>query len=425
LAPKELKKILALVSGTSGAQIITFALSPLLTRLYLPEAFGEVGVFLALAAVLIPIAALTLPMAIVLAENKDEAKQVTLLSLVFALFNALLFTVLITLNLDIIGHWLNIDDGKHYLYWVPLAVVFSAVLQISDNWVIRAQLFNLKAKVAVLHSGIINGLKVSIGLLTPSGLALIVIAIINPLLSALMIMASFRGKLVSAVKTTALATVNWRALLFKYRQLPLYQSPQALLNALSQGGPVVILAALFGPVSAGYYAFSRSILAVPIMLIGKAVGDVFYGRFAQEVNEKNYRQVKKLFIQSTSLLMLIGLFPLGVILLWGPELFLFVFGDGWQKAGVYAQWLSVWTFFILINAPSLKLIIVLKQQKVALAINFLTTPMRVAALYIGGHYYQSEWLALLAFVVVSIAHNIAIILVAYRSCGKIKQTVEN
>jgi O-antigen/teichoic acid export membrane protein len=114
-----------------------------------------------------------------------------------------------------------------------------------------------------------------------------------------------------------------------------------------------------------------------------------------------------------------------VILLYGPELFLFVFGDGWQKAGVYAQWLSVWTFFILINAPSLKLIIVLKQQKVALAINFLTTPMRVAALYIGGHYYQSEWLALLAFVVVSIAHNTAIILVAYRSCGKIKQTVEN
>jgi O-antigen/teichoic acid export membrane protein len=156
------------------------------------------------------------------------------------------------------------------------------------------------------------------------------------------------------------------------------------------------------------------------MLIGKAVGDVFYGRFAKEVNEKNYLQVKKLFLQSTSLLMLIGLLPLGLVLLWGPELFAFVFGDSWQKAGVYAQWLSVWTFFVLINAPSLKLIIVLKQQKIALAINFLTTPMRVAALYIGGYYYQSEWVALLAFVVVSIGHNIAIIVLAYRSCEKIK-----
>jgi O-antigen/teichoic acid export membrane protein len=159
------------------------------------------------------------------------------------------------------------------------------------------------------------------------------------------------------------------------------------------------------------------------MLIGKAVGDVFYGRFAKEVNEKNYLQVKKLFIQSTSLLMLIGLLPLGLVLLWGPELFAFVFGDSWQKAGVYAQWLSVWTFFVLINAPSLKLIIVLKQQKIALAINFLTTPMRVAALYVGGYYYQSEWVALLGFVLISIFHNIMIIAVAYFAC--IKATLEN
>jgi O-antigen/teichoic acid export membrane protein len=224
------------------------------------------------------------------------------------------------------------------------------------------------------------------------------------------------GKLVNEVKTISLVNANWRALLFKYRELPLYQSPQALLNALSQGGPVVILAAFFGPASAGFYAFSRSILAVPIMLIGKAVGDVFYGRFAKEVNEKNYPQVKKLFIQSTSLLMLIGLLPLGLVLLWGPEIFLFVFGDGWQKAGVYAQWLSVWTFFVLINAPSLKIIIVLKQQKIALALNMLSTPLRLVALLVGGYYYQSEWVALVGFVLLGIFHNIIIIILAYTAC---------
>jgi O-antigen/teichoic acid export membrane protein len=57
---KDLTSIAAVFSGTAGAQLIGLACAPLLTRLFLPEAFGHVGVFLALAGVLMPIAALTL-----------------------------------------------------------------------------------------------------------------------------------------------------------------------------------------------------------------------------------------------------------------------------------------------------------------------------------------------------------------------------
>lgn len=424
MASKEFKQVIAIISGTSGAQLITLLFSPLLTRLYQPEAFGQVGVFLALAAVLIPIAALTLPMAIVLANTKAEAVRITLLSLGIAVINAGVFTLLIVFNIDVIAQLLNIDSAQSYLYWVPVAVLFAAILQITDNWVIRTQLFKLKAKVAVFHAGVINFLKLGAGLLSPSAIALIAIAIVNPLINALMLISKVRSKLNTEIKPTLLINYDWRALFIKYRQFPLFQSPQALLNAISQGGPVVVLAALFGPASAGFYSFSRSILALPIMLLGKAVGDVFYGRFADEINKQNYRQVKALFIQSTVLLMLIGLVPLGIVLLWGPELFLFVFGEGWEKAGVYAQWLSLWTFFILINAPSLKLIIVLKRQKLALALNVFTTPLRIAALFVGGYYYQSEWLALFSFVTISICHNIAIIVLAYSSCENKRISME-
>lgn len=424
LASKEFKQIIAIISGTSGAQLITLLFSPLLTRLYQPEAFGQVGVFLALAAVLIPIAALTLPMAIVLADTKTEAIRITLLSLGIALINALAFTLLIVFNIEVIAQLLNIDNAQSYLYWVPIAVFFAAILQVTDNWVIRAQLFKLKAKVAVFHAASINFLKLGVGLLSPSGIALIAIAIFNPLINAFMLIATVRSKLQTEIKLSLVVNYDWRSLFVKYRQFPLFQSPQALLNAISQGGPVVVLAALFGPASAGFYSFSRSILALPIMLLGKAVGDVFYGRFANEVNNKNYQKVKTLFIQSTALLMLIGLIPLGIVLLWGPELFLFVFGDGWGKAGMYAQWLSLWTFFILINAPSLKLIIVLKRQKLALALNVFTTPLRIAALFVGGYYYQSEWFALFSFVTISIFHNIAIIVLAYTSCENKRTLME-
>ncbi len=418
MASKEFKQIIAMMSGASGAQIVTLLFSPVLTRIYLPDHFGQVGVFLALAAVLTPIAALSFPMAIVLAKDTQEAKQLSYLSLGIALVNTVVLSVVIALNIDLVAQWLNANDGKVYLYWVPVAMLFAAMLQITDNWVIRTQLFTLKAKVSVIHACVINFSKTVLGLSVPSALSLIIIAIINPLLNVLTLLVTVKNRLPTLKTMTASASGNWQALMGKYREFPLFQSPQALLNALSQGGPVVVLAALFGPAAAGYYGVSRSILGLPIMLLGKAVGDVFYGHIAYEVNNKNYQKVKLLFIQATSLLILIGGIPLGIVLLWGPELFLLVFGSGWEKAGIYAQYLSLWTFFILINSPSLKVIIVLKQQKIALALNMLSTPLRLTALLVGGFYYQSEWIALLGFVLVSIFHNIMIIVVAYLACIK-------
>ena len=158
-------------------------------------------------------------------------------------------------------------------------------------------------------------------------------------------------------------------------------------------------------------------MALPILLIGKTVGDVFYKRLSEQVDKKRFAEAKLLYMQATGLLVLLGVIPLIIVLLWAPALFAFVFGDNWAKAGTYAQWLSVWTFFILINAPSLKMIIVLKKQKISLLINAISTPLRVLALLLGGMYFKDEWLTLLLFVVVSILHNVVIILLAYFTCS--------
>jgi hypothetical protein len=112
--------------------------------------------FLALAALLTPIAALALPMAIVLAKDTEEAQQISCLSLAIALVNTVFFSVVIAVNIELIVHWLNAGESQTYLYWVPLVVFFTAVLQIIDNWVIRKQLFSIKAGVTFFHAGIIN-----------------------------------------------------------------------------------------------------------------------------------------------------------------------------------------------------------------------------------------------------------------------------
>ncbi|MDO6426505.1 lipopolysaccharide biosynthesis protein [Thalassotalea sp. 1_MG-2023] len=415
---KDLSAIFTVLTGTAGAQVITLAFTPLLTRIFSPEAFGHLGVFLALFAILMPITALTLPMAVVLAKSNNEAKALTKLSMYLALLVSLVFTLFIVINKQWLVNVLNAKGNGSYLYWVPVAVLCGALLQLGENWTIKLSLFKLRAKVSILHALIINALKLVIGFFIPHAITLIAIAIVNPLLNGLLLGVPIRNALMHNTEDDKHERPSYQQLTTKYRDFPLFQSPQALLNALSQSGPVIVLAAFFGPVSAGFYTFSRTILAIPITLMGKAVGDVCFGRFSKQINQQQFDDARKYFIQTTSSLAVVALLPLGIVWFYGPELFSWVFGDAWYQAGMYAKWLSLWTYFILINAPSLKMIIALKKQKRSLLVNVISMPIRMLVLIAGALYTNDEWLALKLFVVASILHNVVIIALAYYCCCK-------
>ena len=69
------RNVAIVASGTVAAEAITMVYSPVLTRMYGPEAFGLLGVFVALLSIMTPIAALTYPIAIVLADKDAERWQ--------------------------------------------------------------------------------------------------------------------------------------------------------------------------------------------------------------------------------------------------------------------------------------------------------------------------------------------------------------
>lgn len=76
-----IKNVLIMATGTFGAQVVKMLTSPLITRIYGPDAFGVMGVFVSIIQILIPIAALTYPTAIVLPKSDLIAKELIRLSL--------------------------------------------------------------------------------------------------------------------------------------------------------------------------------------------------------------------------------------------------------------------------------------------------------------------------------------------------------
>src|SRR5699024_10541627 len=124
-----IRNVLLLVTGTAGAQLITVLVSPIITRLYGPEAFGIMGTFSAIANIIIPIAALTYPVAIVLPKKDNEAKTLIKLSISISMVLSIISLFIIMLFHNQITNIFNLTSISNFLYLIPMVFIFAGFMQ--------------------------------------------------------------------------------------------------------------------------------------------------------------------------------------------------------------------------------------------------------------------------------------------------------
>ena len=407
------RNVAIVATGTAGAQAITMAFAPIITRLYGPEAFGLLGIFMAILAVLTPMAALTYPIAIVLPKEDAEAKGLAKLSMMLAFGLSVIALALILTWGDALAQLLGAVSISQYLWLIPFAMLFAALHQVLEQWLIRHKQFKLTARVAVLQSLILNCSKAGAGVWYPLAVVLILLQTLTSGLHSFLLWMGLRSAGQHGLNTEH-QTCKLRALAHKYRDFPMFRAPEVTINAASQGLPVLMLAAFFGPASAGFYTLGRTIMSIPAGLIGKSVGDVFYPRISEAANngEPLYPLVKK----ATLLLTAVGVVPFGVVMVLGPWLFTFVFGAEWTMAGEFARWLAAWMFVGFVNNPSVKAIPILKAQGFQLAFAIVTIILRTGALAAAYYVYKSDLVAVIAFSLLGAFLNIVLIMIVLHKC---------
>jgi len=408
---KFVRNVALVATGTAGAQAITMAFAPIITRLYGPEPFGLLGTFQAILTVAMPIAALTYPIAIVLPKSDDDARGIAKLSARLALTMAILLAIIILVAGDFIVNLLSLQAIAGFLLLIPLAMFFNALQQIMQQWLIRKNQFKVTARIAVSQSLILNSSKVGAGFFYPVGAILIVLATLGNALYAMQLWFGAKKWANSEGQIDRLKTkkVNLKTLAYKHRDFPYYRAPQVFLDGISQGLPVLMLASFFGPTSAGFYTLGRTVLGLPSTVIGNAVGQVFYPRIAQAAN--NNENLTRLIIKATLLLAAVGFIPFFIVVIFGPILFSFVFGEEWRMAGEYASWLALWLYFMFMNRPANHAIPVLDVQKFYLIFTVITLGIRLGSLYYGLILFGDALKAIVLFSIVGVFINIAIILI--------------
>lgn len=410
-------------TGTAGAQAINLAFSPIITRMYGPEAFGLLGTFMAVLGFVTPLAALAYPIAIVLPKSDDDAKGIAKLSFCIALVMALVLTVVLLLGGEQIAALLGMQAITSFMLLIPLAMLFSALQQIMQQWLIRKKQFKVTARIAVSQSLILNSSKVGLGWFWPIGSVLIILATLGSALYTVQLWFGAKRWADKDGRIDKLAekNIDLKVLAYEHRDFPLYRTPQIWINAISQSLPVLILASFFGPVVAGFFSLGMSALSAPALLIGSSVGNVFYPRIAEAVNrgEDHIQLLNK----ATVVTFMVGLLPFTFIMLFGPYVFGLVFGAEWYIAGQYAQWMALWVLISLAARPLIATIPVIKMQGIFLIYELVFLGLKTLVLWVASYLYESALLAVALYsLVTAISYLVLYVIVTVVSARAFKKS---
>src|SRR5699024_7966921 len=410
---KFVRNVIILASGAAGAQAIAMILSPIITRMYGPEAYGIMGTFTSIISIIAPVAALTYPISIVLPKNDSNAKGIIRLSLIITLLISITSLLIIILFNKKIVEIFNINEIVHYMYLIALVIIFGGLMEVSEQWLIRTQQFAVNAKVTILQALIINGSKIGIGLFYPFASVLVILNVLaNGLKATMMIVFAKKSTYRNKDDDKSEKEKNIKRLTRVYYDFHFYRVHETFLNTLSNSLPILMLSAFFGPASAGFYSIGRNVLSMPSRLIGKSVEDVFYPRIATAAN--NNENITKLIIKATLALGFVGILPYGLIIAFGPYIFSLVFGSEWIIAGEYARWIALWSFFAFINRPSVRSLPVLSAQRFHLIYTVFMLVTRLGVLALGYYIFASDIIAVALFGITGAILNFGLIAITLR-----------
>jgi O-antigen/teichoic acid export membrane protein len=391
------RSVAVLAGGTAAGQAIIVLTSPILTRLYTPEDFGVLAVYVSTLSILVVVASLRYELAIPLPGDDEAAANLLILSLTVVLGVGMLSGGAVWLFGDQLLRWTNAPAMESYLWLLPLSLVGAGAYQVLNYWAIRRRAFFHVARTKLYQSVAQVLAQISLGLikLGPGGLLLGDVAGRaggSGTLAALAFRRDaevFKRVSVEGIKRVAV----------RYRRFPLLSSGSSLLNSAGLQLPAILLAAFYGPQVAGWFALGQRVVGVPAVLVGRAVAQVYIGEAARLARESP-AELDRLFSTTARRLLFAGIVPIALLVAGGPLLFELVFGENWSEAGSYLRILGAMFLVQFVVVPLSQTLNVLERQDLQLVWDAGRLLLVVGGLVLA---YVLDWTAWTAIAIYSIS----------------------
>ncbi|MGG4605773.1 lipopolysaccharide biosynthesis protein [Paenalcaligenes sp. Me131] len=385
-----------LVSGTAIGQLITVLSLPVLTRIYGPESFAILAVYVSALSLLTVIAGMCFEYAIPLPQSDRIAAALCSISVI----SVLLFTILSSVFVWVLPEAINsLTDHKihDYLWLLPIGIFCIGIYNSLQYWSTRKRKIKLIAKTRVTQSIIGTTIKLGCGFLMNGWTAGLILGQLISQGSGFLSL----GHSLYKNDWTIFKNLKFKHLRLaakRYAKFPKLVTLESFSNTAGIQVPIILIAYYAAGPEVGYLMIAIQLLSIPMSLIGRSVSQVYLA----EGSDRYHKGELEKFTKRTMLnLAKISAPPLLLLAIFSPFATPIILGNEWVKTGILITWMTPWFFMQFITSPVSTSLYITNNQLAALLLQIGGLVLRVGFVFIAVIYNKSlipEFYAVSGFV---------------------------
>ena len=344
-----------LLSANVIAQAIGLLVYPILTRLYSPEDFGLLNLFLSIGGVLVLLSTAEFQYAIVLPKKDEDARGLVHICGLLLLITTGIVLLSVPFSKPI-ARLFNTPELANWYWLMPLFVLAMGLWNILNYWYIRRKQFGAISRYQISQSVLSSIMKIGIGSIKNIHFGLIIGSLFGPLLPILVH-------------------------LFQYKNFPFFSFPRALLNQLGSNMPTLLLTPFFGLAEIGFFSMSITLAFRPINMLCSSIYQVMYQRLAERVINKDsiWKLLVKYIIRISSVSVLLFLILFFIL----PDMVTFLLGEEWLTTSKYIQLMLPWLLMVILVSTTSYITDIFQRQRGYMIFEIIYVISRLVALIIG------------------------------------------
>ena len=372
-----------LLSANVVAQAIGLLVYPILTRLYSPDDFGLLNLFLSIGNILIILGIAEYYNAIVLPREHKDAIAI------FQVGGFLLVSVTLLVGLTIpfsdrIAQLFKTPELAQVWWMMPILIGMSGFWTLLSYYYMRRKKFRAIAAYQMTQSGLSAGAKVGFGYgkwFAHGQVIGTILALVIALCSS-MIALGKRG----IKELLQVDRCRCREVAKTYSNFPKFSMPRTIITYLAGQLPVLLLTPLFGTTYVGYWGMALLLAFTPISIVAKSFNQVFYGQMNEQV--LNHLPLGYLIYRFIGISLLIMVPVFGGLCVYLPELTSWLLGAQWEMSGHIIRWMLPWLAVTFISNCDGNISDIFLKQKDAFYFELVIVILRVVGVLIGVYFHN-------------------------------------
>lgn len=361
------QNVAVVFSGNIFGLILQVALTPIISRIYGPVAYGEFAFYNLIITNIALVGSISLPSVYIL--SKARYKFLALAKLV--LVNVTLLSLLLFIFYLLFKEFFDFAELPPLFFALGILVIlFQNVNAILIAWNERSKSFKRNTLAGTVGNVMGRGGVISMGLLfTPSGIGLLTGDLLR-MVTTFCIVGTNRVRL---IVLRFMVSSNFSTVREAFREninVPKYIFPSQWLVKLTSDLPILFISAVYGKEYLGLYAFAFAILNIPINIVSRSIRPVLLQK-ANELYQSGKNSEFTDFMQKVILIAMITFMPILVLTYFSREIFSFAFGTEWIEAGTVVQAMCFYVILSTISQSISGIRRVIRKEKMILRLSII------------------------------------------------------